>query len=242
VVKNTSGTIEVFNTVTDEDVSQGSASDGSGNGLNAPAILWIGFSFLIGVPMACAGIRGWRFTVGVGIGCALAVLAWAAFINTMSAAGIPDMLLLLIVFAFFFVGSMLGWFEFARLAGIILIAFVGGLAFGVRIAIIKEDLLISKTSLFSLDWVIVLVFTVSAGATAIWKQRLALVIFFSPQVSRTFFVGLGVDLIIQKQKGMGRGLIYLFDRNSAHLADLYTSGYKPQLSTRIVIYVTLGLT
>ncbi len=31
-------------------------------------------------------------------------------------------------------------------------------------------------------------------------------------------MALGIDLIINKQDGMSRGLRYLFDRNTAHLA------------------------
>lgn len=52
---------------------QGSASDGSGSGFNLPAILWIVFTFTIGLSLAAVGVRGWRATTAVALGLALAV-------------------------------------------------------------------------------------------------------------------------------------------------------------------------
>jgi len=34
----------------------------------------------------------------------------------------------------------------------------------------------------------------------------------------TFFIGLGVDLTVNQQKGMSRGLRFLFDQNTSHIA------------------------
>lgn len=34
----------------------------------------------------------------------------------------------------------------------------------------------------------------------------------------TFFIGLGVDLSLNQQKGMSRGLRLLFDQNTSHVA------------------------
>lgn len=78
-LNNVTGTLQVFNPTTQQPIAQGSASDGSGStsdtatSFTAPALLWIGFCFLVGVPMAFAGIRGWRLTTGVGIGLATSV-------------------------------------------------------------------------------------------------------------------------------------------------------------------------
>jgi len=38
--------------------------------LDPPAIIWVAFCALIGLPMALAGYRLWRFTTGVGVGLA----------------------------------------------------------------------------------------------------------------------------------------------------------------------------
>lgn len=73
IVKEINGEVQVFGTSDGQRILQGSASDGSGSGFGGPAILWIGFLTIIGLPLAIAGIRGWRFTTGVGIGLASAV-------------------------------------------------------------------------------------------------------------------------------------------------------------------------
>jgi hypothetical protein len=75
VFSNSSGIPQVFDGSTHATIPQGPASDGSGEsekGSPAPFI-WMAFCFLVGVPMALAGVRGWRFTVGAGIGLALSV-------------------------------------------------------------------------------------------------------------------------------------------------------------------------
>lgn len=73
IVKNVSGTIQVFDPDTDQRVPQGAATDGGGNGYDAPAILWIMFCCVIGAPMSAAGIRGWRLTTGTATGLSLAL-------------------------------------------------------------------------------------------------------------------------------------------------------------------------
>jgi hypothetical protein len=48
-------------------------------GLDAPALIWVSFSFVIGLPMAFAGLRGWRLTTGVGVGLAGTVAGMSCF-------------------------------------------------------------------------------------------------------------------------------------------------------------------
>ncbi|KAK0459411.1 uncharacterized protein EV420DRAFT_1479388 [Desarmillaria tabescens] len=155
-------------------------------------MLWIGCCLLIGVPMSFAGIRGWRLTTGAGIGLSAGVLSWAAIINSINNDGLSDIVLTSIILGFIFLGFCLGAFEFARLGGIILIVLNGGLSFGIRIVLLKEGLL--GGSSLHVNWAIVIVFPILAGLSMIWKQRPPL------------------------QDGMSRGLRYLFDRNTAHLA------------------------
>jgi hypothetical protein len=92
-VNNETGTIQVFDP-SGASILQGAATDGSGSNFDLPALIWIGFSLIVGVPMAGAGIRGWRLTTGVGIGVAAAVCGWAAVINTVSSSGVGDMYVL----------------------------------------------------------------------------------------------------------------------------------------------------
>jgi len=73
IVNNATGTPEIFNSDTEQAVPQGRATDGGGTDFAATALLWIVFCFVIGVPMSVAGIRGWRFTIGVGLGLSAAV-------------------------------------------------------------------------------------------------------------------------------------------------------------------------
>ena len=49
-------------------------TDGGGQGFSIPAILWIVFCALVGLPLVTAGVRGWKLTSGVGIGLSLAIL------------------------------------------------------------------------------------------------------------------------------------------------------------------------
>lgn len=239
IIGNNSGFIQVFDTVTEQAIPQGPAIDGSGTN---SAVIWLVFCFVIGVPMSIAGIRGWRLTIGVGIGLSATACSWAAFINTITASGVPDLLLIAIVMAFFFLGFVLGLFEFARLTGLIMLGTSGGLAFGIRAMLLKEGLLISAVSLFALNWVLIAFFGILGGISILWPAVQRGGILFGSASIGTFLVSLGIDLIMHRQSGMSRGLRILFDRNPAHLADILTNTYTPQLSTQILLAVSMGLT
>lgn len=73
LVSSTSGTVNVFDPVTRQPVAQGAATDGAGSDLDVPAVLWIIAAFIVGVPLAIAGVKGGRLTSGVGVGLGLAV-------------------------------------------------------------------------------------------------------------------------------------------------------------------------
>lgn len=64
------GELHAINPDTLELIPQGPATDGSGKDLNAPAVIWMVFALLVGVPLSFSGYRGWRMTTGVGIGLA----------------------------------------------------------------------------------------------------------------------------------------------------------------------------
>ncbi|TFK74708.1 hypothetical protein BDN72DRAFT_759285 [Pluteus cervinus] len=246
-VNNASGTPEIVDSNTRQIVLQGPATDGSGTGFDLSAILWIVFSTFIGLPMALAGFRGWRLTISAGYGLMLAAGAWGAFINAVSGNGIPDSILTAVILVFFFFGCCLGPFEFARQAGIAIIGFTGGSAFGMRVMIIKDNLLISSreiggigADLYKVSWSIVGLCGVANALWILWMQRAGIA--FGCASSGTFLTSLAVDLAINQQHGMSRGLRFLFDRNSAHLADLFVKGYKPPISTQIILGISLGLT
>ncbi|KAI0048799.1 hypothetical protein FA95DRAFT_1490314 [Auriscalpium vulgare] len=220
-------------------IAQTSASDGSGHGFtaSAPSIIWVAFSFVIGVPLAIAGVRGHLLTTGITIGLAFTVSSWAAFINSLSAPGIADLTLTLIVLGFFLVGFVLGAFPFARIVAITALGILGGFAIGVRVAIVKTNLLFSST--YFANWLVTAAFAAAGAVLVTWKQRAGILLGCASVGS--FFTGLGVDLIINDQDGMSRGLRMLFDRNDAHILDFLQHGYHPPTSTQIIIAASIGL-
>lgn len=73
VITAENGTMYAIDPSTMEPVPQGPASDGSGVDLNASALIWLVWSFVVGVPLALAGIRFWRLTTAASLGIACVV-------------------------------------------------------------------------------------------------------------------------------------------------------------------------
>jgi len=191
---------------------------------------------LLGIPLAVAGTRGWRVTLGTAIGLLTAVCSWAAIINTVSSQGIPDIAIEGIVLAFFAMGFVIGLFDFGRIAGIACLGVVGGLALGMRIVIFKDALLVPQ---YFVNWLIVVAFGLCGLLLVLWSQRIGIILCTSSV--GTFFIGLGVDLGVNDQKGISRGLRFLFDQNPFHIADMLSTGYIPPLSTKIILGVSFAL-
>lgn len=63
----------ITNPTTGAEVAQASATDGGGNGLDVPAIIWLAFAFAVGVPLMLGGVRLGRLTTGAAFGLAGAV-------------------------------------------------------------------------------------------------------------------------------------------------------------------------
>lgn len=74
VMQLDNGTMVVIDPETSQPLAQDVASDGSGTDFDAPAIIWLAWSFAVGVPLALAGIKLWRLTTGASLGIAAAVL------------------------------------------------------------------------------------------------------------------------------------------------------------------------
>ena len=68
IISSSNGTTIVYSPLTGDEIPQGLATDGSGSEFSLSAILWIVFSFTLGVPLMLAGFRGWRLTTGAAIG------------------------------------------------------------------------------------------------------------------------------------------------------------------------------
>ncbi|KAG6910432.1 hypothetical protein DXG01_010787 [Tephrocybe rancida] len=242
VIKNVTGTPQILNPATEQFVPQDAGTDGGGTGFDVAAVIWLAFSFVVGAPMAIAGIRLWRITTGVGIGLAAAVCSWAALNNSVNNNGVPDAVLTAIVMGFFVLGFVIGIFEIGRVAGISLLGITGGLAFGIRADLLKPGLLISDLNVFFANWVVVAAFGALGGGMMVSQRTQRAGILFGSASVGTFLVGLGVDLVMYRQAGMSRGLRFLFDRNASHALDIVVGGYTPTLTTQIIIAVSMGLT
>ncbi|KAF8055787.1 hypothetical protein FPV67DRAFT_1538916 [Lyophyllum atratum] len=242
IFNNATGTPQIFSPVSQQIIPQGPGTDGSGADFSAAALIWLAFCFVVGTPMALAGIRCWRFTTGVGIGLSAAVCAWAAFINSVNDVGVPDAILAAIVLAFFFLGFVLGLFEIGRVGGIATLGISAGIAFGTRIMIVREGLLIPGLAAHPANWVLVALLGAVGGIAMVWQRTQRAGILFGSASVGTFLVFLGIDLIVNRQSGISRGLRFLFDRNASHVLDIVVGGYKPPLSTQILLVVSLVLT
>ncbi|KZV68753.1 hypothetical protein PENSPDRAFT_581964, partial [Peniophora sp. CONT] len=222
-------------------VTQSPATDGSGDGsrTSVPSLIWVSFCIATGLPLAIAGLRlcQWRISQAVAIGLALGVSAWAGLINTMTAPGISDTLLTIIVCGLMGGGFALGLFPFMRIGGLALLGLLGGLAFGLRVVLLKENLLIPS---FALNWVIVAVMAVPSLALVIWKPRIGTL--FGVTSIGTFLLALAIDLLLHTTTAMSVGLRILFDGNSSHTDAIGALSYAPPLTTQIILGVSLALT
>ena len=77
---------------------------------------------------------------------------WAAFVSTINASGVSDLIITLISLGSFVLGFGLGVFEVGYYAGMTLIALLGGFSVGVRIVLFRADLLIHK---FFANWLVI---------------------------------------------------------------------------------------
>ncbi|KAL5490057.1 hypothetical protein ACEPAI_4890 [Sanghuangporus weigelae] len=231
-----SGAVQISDPTTGDTVDQSPASDGSGDGMNLPALLWIIFAFLLGVPLLTMGVRLGRFTSGVGLGLGLAVALWASVINTVGEGNISDLVILAIAVVLFLIGFVVGVITIDYFVGVLALGAAGGMSVAMRAVLMREDLLVP---IYYVNWILCGVFGAVGLFLAALTERWGVIIGSSSAGS--FLVGLGVDLLINKQSGMSRGLRFLFDRNKSHLADILGNGYKPPMSTIVIMAVTLAL-
>ena len=61
-----------MNSVDQNGIDTGSASDGAGSGFDVPAVLWLSFGLTVGLFLTLGGMRFWRMTTALAIGLVLA--------------------------------------------------------------------------------------------------------------------------------------------------------------------------
>jgi hypothetical protein len=89
--------------------------------------------------------------------------------------GLSDILITVVVLSFFVLGFILGVFEVGRLAGVTLLGITSGLAVGIRVILLKQQLLLAGETLFFVNWLIIAFFGLLNGMVMIWKQRVGIV-------------------------------------------------------------------
>ncbi|KAF9012680.1 hypothetical protein BDQ17DRAFT_1321645 [Cyathus striatus] len=259
IISNTTGTPQVINTDTNEFVTQSLATDGSGDGFDVPAIIWLAFCLVFGVPLVFAGVWGLKHKISatraIVLGLVFAIcsnhlidtpsVAWSALTNTLSSTpSISDILLTAATLGFFALGVLLGLSSFTKHLATIALGILGGLSFGIRVVLLRQGLLFGgvETGEYAANWIIVGITGLLGGIALFCKRSKRLGLAVACASTGTFLTFLGVDLILNKQTGMSTGLRFLFDRNKAHLIDIMQRGYNPTLSTIILLAVSLGLT
>ncbi|KAF8841694.1 hypothetical protein BDN67DRAFT_966768 [Paxillus ammoniavirescens] len=240
ILSDNNGTITVYSPLTGQEIPQGIASDGSGSGFSTTAIVWIVFSFTVGGPLLLVGFRGWRLTLGAAIGAAAALASWAVFVNTLDNVGISDAALTTVVLSLFGLGFLLGLLELSRVAGILVLGILGGLAIGIRIVLLRSGLLVSDSTAYFVNWLVIGFCGLAGSILVVWKQRIGLL--NGCASTGSFLCALGFDLVINQQSGMSRGLRFLLDRNRYHVVDTVINGYSPPMTTVIILAVSLAIT
>jgi hypothetical protein len=80
-----------------------------------------------------------------------------------------------------------------------MIGLTGGIAFGIRIVLLRAGLLISSTQLYAINWVIVAICGGAGGLALIWFQRYALVRrISSPLLKRPLIFMLAIRLRLHR--------------------------------------------
>jgi len=227
-------------------VPQGSATDGGGEEhghghYTLPSVFWIVFSALVGTPLAVAGVRGWRLTTAAGLGLGLCFPVWVAFVNTMSSAGLSrsasrsDIILTLLVLGAFIVGWIIGFLPMGIRVGMVSTCVSGGFALGIMLAITKHNLLVP---IFAINWVIIAALGLIGLITVIFHRRASMIV--STVTVGLFLDALAIDLAINGSRGMSRGLRFLMDRNSSHADEMIKRGYRPPVSTTIILCIAIS--
>jgi hypothetical protein len=108
-------------------------------------------------------------------------LAWTTAVNIMSAGGIPDTTILLVVLIVFIVGFTISFVVIDRRIGIACLAIAGGLSLGIRIVLLRDGLLFS---IFFLNWAFVAFLGVTGGFIVVYCERLGVVSYALSQLGR----------------------------------------------------------
>jgi len=166
------------------------------------------------------------------------IAAWAAVVNCISDGGVSDIVIVVFVVLLFVVAFFVGLPSIFLPFAPFLLALEGGASIGLRVVLLRDDLLAQGQKAYAANWVIVALCGVLSVLCLSWKSR-ATTLFACASIG-SFLVGLGIDLVVNQQNGLSRGLRYLMDRNASHVMALL-SGYHPPATTVALIVVSLAV-
>jgi len=132
-------------------------------------------------------------------------LGWSAIINALEPDGVSDYLITILVLSFFVLGFFVGHFQNAYYVGIFCLGFLGGVSLGVRLVILRPNLLIQGNALSRLNWLI-----------AIFLGLLGVLGVFYKKTSRVALVGRIVSLFFSFLVDKKYLFFFLFSSSVAH--------------------------
>lgn len=101
--------------------------------------------------------------------------AWAVFINSVSASGVTDIAVTLATFLIFLVGFVVGFATIDYGMGAVFLGVVGGLSFGIRLVLLRDQLLIP---IYFLNWALIALLGLIGGSIVIYRERVGVVCSF----------------------------------------------------------------
>ena len=133
---------------------------------------------------------------------------WTAFINTESARGLSDTVLTLVPVCTASIGFAFGFFDYGRLAGVMLLALEGGLSFAMRLMLFGPNLTVPVNHLYG-DWLIIAAFGVFGLFVLLDKRGEGFVSPFS------FLLQTKADRSVKyvSKKSISRSLVSQFERD-----------------------------
>ncbi|GAA5899989.1 hypothetical protein JCM6882_007019 [Rhodosporidiobolus microsporus] len=192
-------------------------------------------SLLLGLFLLTCGHRGWRAITALGCGLVLELVVWVVIANTLPAEGFSEksqdstgLIVWGLVTAGGLVGLVVGAFWWR--VGVFAMGAVSGAALGLGVDMMGDNALPEVAR-----WVVLGVL-ILAGIVVLPFFANSVGMIIATSLTGSFLLFLGVDLLVNENDGMSKGLRYILDGNSAHAEAL--SSYSPPVSTRVFLAVS----
>lgn len=203
--------------------AQSAADDGTTSSrTSAPSLLFSIPLIVLGLYFLTLARRLPRLTLPFALGNAFALAGWAAVVNLVSEDGVggaqsasdwaEDMAVWGITAGSWVLGTVVGLLpKYGLLAGWTFLGCEGGLAVGFMLEMLADDLTIHSAGA---RWTIIGILTVAGLVSVVMTRNGGAIV--ACALSGGFLVMLGVDLLVNEDRGMATGLPKLIDRNGHH--------------------------